>query len=402
MKYFKLLEECYLVSGEKESAIYNILSGDVFIVNSVEKELLAQTESNIPVIEACEKIGLKIETAKAYLNNLIEAKLGKYAETPLTVEKLELLPKWMEKIFFKLPPVINRATIEIGNRCDLSCDFCGSKSKINKMKCLSCNGDGNNEFIELNMAYEIIDILAIYNCKQIYIKGGNLLLDWNKVKKIVEYAIKTGINNIVLNIVSSIKDNEIIEYIKEKKITLMVQKYIKEEFNIWQLFDEVKIYEGINVTYLFLADYRIKNDVYNLYKSLTEHNFQNIMFDFFVPNDRELVPKEYIKDLSRLQRVSMESISISKKYNPCFFQSCFFDNEGNIYPCSGLREFMYGNINNISATFKEENLNKYWKLNKDSLSECKSCELRYACDDCRGLTYALTNDLDRNIFCIKK
>ena len=168
----------------------------------------------------------------------------------------------------------------------------------------------------------------------------------------------------------------------------MVQKYIKEDFNIWQLFDEVKIYEGINVTYLFLADYRIKNDVYNLYKSLTEHNFQNIMFDFFVPNDRELVPKEYIKDLSRLQRVSMESISISKKYNPCFFQSCFFDNEGNIYPCSGLREFMYGNINNISATFKEENLNKYWKLNKDSLSECKSCELRYACDDCRGLTYA--------------
>ena len=40
-----------------------------------------------------------------------------------TVEKLELLPKWMEKIFLKLPPVINRATIEIGTRCDLSCDF---------------------------------------------------------------------------------------------------------------------------------------------------------------------------------------------------------------------------------------------------------------------------------------
>lgn len=64
-------------------------------------------------------------------------------------------------------------------------------------------------------------------------------------------------------------------------------------------------------------------------------------------------------------------------------------------------DFKYGNIANISTTFKEENLNSFWKLNKDLLTGCKSCELRYACNDCRGLTYALTKDLDGNVFCIK-
>lgn len=299
MKYFKLFEECYLISGERESAIYNILSGDIFIVKSDENKMLLQTENNIPVTEACEKIEMKIETAKVYLNELIEANLGRYAKTPITAEKLELLPKWVEKIFFKLPPVINRATIGVGNECNLSCDFCGSQGRINKMKCLSCNGDKQDykEIIDLETAYEIIDVLAKYNCRQIYLKGGNLLLNWNKIKNIIEYAIKARIN-IILNLVTFIENSEIVEYIREKKISLIIQKNINQDFNISDVISEVKKYEGIIYTYLFLAEYEMKNEVFNLYNSLYKQNIKNVMFDFIVPSDRRLVPKEYVKDLS--------------------------------------------------------------------------------------------------------
>ena len=67
-------------------------------------------------------------------------------------------------------------------------------------------------------------------------------------------------------------------------------------------------YEGIIYTYLFLAEYEMKNEVFNLYNSLYKQNIKNVMFDFIVPSDRRLVPKEYVKDLSMLDRVSIESI----------------------------------------------------------------------------------------------
>ena len=52
----------------------------------------------------------------------------------------------------------------------------------------------------------------------------------------------------------------------------------------------------------------MKNEVFNLYNSLYKQNIKNVMFDFIVPSDRRLVPKEYVKDLSMLDRVSIESI----------------------------------------------------------------------------------------------
>ncbi|MEN8435944.1 hypothetical protein NX821_003204 (plasmid) [Clostridium septicum] len=404
MKYFKLFEECYLVNGDKKDAIYNILSGDIFSVESDEKKLLVQTENNISIVDACKEAGINICIAKTFFDKLIDYRLGSYSETPITAEKLELLPKWMEKMFFKLPPVINRSTISLGNQCNLECDFCGSKNKTNKLKCLTCTGNESNEidFIELEKAYQIIDLLVKYECTELYLKGGNLLLNWNILKYIIDYSLKSGIKNVVLNLVSSIEEIEVIEYLRKNNISLMIQKYITEDYDIQNIINDIKKYEGINHMHLFLADYKIKNYVFNFYNLLIQNNIKNIMFDFIVPSELNLVPPEYIKDLSTLQRVSIESLSINKKYNPCFYKSCHFDNIGNIYPCSGLLDFKYGDIDNIANTFKEENLNTFWKFNKDSLPKCKLCELRYACNDCRGLTYSLTGDLYENIVCMKK
>lgn len=404
MKYFKLFEECYLVSGDKEGAIYNILSGDIFSVKSYEKNLLIHTENNKPIVDACIKLGIQQNVAKNYLDKLIKAKLGSYTETPVTAEKLELLPKWVEKIFFKLPPIINRATIGVSNQCNLSCDFCGLKDKTNKLKCLTCTGNeaGNVEFIELEKAYKIVDLLVKYDCKQIYLKGGNLLLNWSILKDIIDYSFKSGIKNIVLNLVCSVGESEIIDYLRNNNISIIIQKNINESFDVREVINNDKKYKGINHTYLFLSDYKRKSEVFNLYNLFIKHNIKNIMFDFIVPNDLNLLPKEYIRDLSILGRPSIKSISINKKYNPCFYQSCYFDNIGNIYPCSGLLDFKYGDINKIATTFKEENLNTFWKLSKESLPECRLCEMRYACDDCRGLTYTFTGKLSKNVFCAKK
>jgi len=38
-------------------------------------------------------------------------------------------------------------------------------------------------------------------------------------------------------------------------------------------------------------------------------------------------------------------------------------------------------------------IRQYWDLSYDKIEVCRDCEYRYACHDCRPLTYGLTGEL---------
>ncbi|GAB4204436.1 MAG: hypothetical protein Fur0023_12220 [Bacteroidia bacterium] len=62
------------------------------------------------------------------------------------------------------------------------------------------------------------------------------------------------------------------------------------------------------------------------------------------------------------------------------------DRNGNIKNCPTMDK-SYGNIKNVplfSAVVKKT-FTKYWHINKDKISDCRVCEFRYICSDCRAL-----------------
>ena len=53
----------------------------------------------------------------------------------------------------------------------------------------------------------------------------------------------------------------------------------------------------------------------------------------------------------------------------------------DVYPCVMERELSHGNLKN--GNLKDLIDNKICSLSKDYIEECKECEFRYACYDCR-------------------
>ena len=65
----------------------------------------------------------------------------------------------------------------------------------------------------------------------------------------------------------------------------------------------------------------------------------------------------------------------------CFSRRLYFSVDSDVFPCVMERRFLHGNIKGkkISAIIDSDILD----LNKDKIDECKECEFRYCCFDCR-------------------
>jgi len=87
-------------------------------------------------------------------------------------------------------------------------------------------------------------------------------------------------------------------------------------------------------------------------------------------------------------------------YNSCLGHKVAIDAKGNIKPCLWADEIL-GNINqdNIRSYIINGKFDKFWELPKDSIDDCKICELRYGCNDCRITSEGKISLSEKPIFC---
>ncbi|MBP2619379.1 grasp-with-spasm system SPASM domain peptide maturase [Chryseobacterium jejuense] len=74
-------------------------------------------------------------------------------------------------------------------------------------------------------------------------------------------------------------------------------------------------------------------------------------------------------------------------HNSCLHKKISIDIEGNIKNCPLMQE-SFGKIQNISLeeALAQPGFKRYWNITKDSIEDCKDCEFRYICTDCRAYT----------------
>lgn len=85
---------------------------------------------------------------------------------------------------------------------------------------------------------------------------------------------------------------------------------------------------------------------------------------------------------------------LNKNYNSCLYKKVAVDSLGRIKNCPCMVE-EYGNVSSylISDVVKSASFKKYWHIRKDFIQECKYCEFRYVCQDCRAFIKK-----ERNVF----
>lgn len=74
-------------------------------------------------------------------------------------------------------------------------------------------------------------------------------------------------------------------------------------------------------------------------------------------------------------------------YNTCWYGKFAIAESGDVLPCVFEREIKYGNLKNrsIKELLNSIELKKYWFMDFSQINECKVCEYRFACKDCRPL-----------------
>jgi len=84
---------------------------------------------------------------------------------------------------------------------------------------------------------------------------------------------------------------------------------------------------------------------------------------------------------------NVDTFSESQRFNTCLNKKISIDTEGEIKNCPSML-LTYGNIRNksIEDIASDDGFQSYWHMKKDDIDDCKVCEFRHVCTDCRAYT----------------
>lgn len=367
--YFKLNPECYLINGEKNGAILDLINLKIYALNYNESTELTYAEKSSIT-----------QNNSEFLLKLKENNLGNFYANSVYIDKIRVGPL-REQDDNKLK--LNKTFLEINNNCNRNCLYCSHSGYKRTLGCLGCNKwDDNGDPLTLDKWKSIIDELVDLQCNDIFITGGDLTLQWEKTLEILTHA-KGKFNNIQINI-------------NQKSISENIINDIKGLANIIIQTDDPNDLKSNDFTYLLILQAHNRH----LFNKLKD--YKNVLIDFVISDEDDLSDLP-IMTKDKIFPVEVNQFFNNLEYHPCIGNVVTISNNGDVLICPTMRDKKFGNITNTPLykifNTKMEKINKLWKLNLDKIDICKGCEFRYTCTDCRSLEKNLTGQLNGKILC---
>ena len=253
---------------------------------------------------------------------------------------------------------------------------------------MGCNKwNDNNESLTLKKWEELLEELSDLGCTEIFLKGGDLTLSWDKTMPIIDYA-KGMFEQIYITLHKQSLSESIMNDLEHKANLIIQCENLKE------------ISSSAVQAYAYLLTVT-PDDWRNISSVISNIIDKNIMIDFvisdvdYLANDIQMMPR----DIS----LNIYKFTNSMKYHPCLGRTITITHSGDVIPCPLMRKHKLGNIRDKELYTIFENAEgdtyKFWTLNLDKIEKCKSCEFRYACNDCRALEESLTGRLTGKTIC---
>lgn len=360
---YYLCKNVYVVDGAVNAAIYDLNRHLLYQLSKAASLLLYK----------CLEEDYFCEEEQIGINNFINK--GLITAEYVTPHKITELIR---------ETTVDFAWIEVTTKCNYKCIHCYEEASI-------CGGN--------TMSYDdfchVVDELQEYGIEKIQLIGGEPCILGNELLHYLDYAVGK-FENIMIYTNGSLVTDEMISYFKENKIYILLSIYSYAS----SVHDSVTKVDGSHARTIKILS-RFK-EAGILFKT------KNVIMKGVYPGDKntDLYTLNQHKDIVRLTgRANIELLSfdllkrkmitrdnfkrpISKEYvsrlvsgHNCFSRRLYFSWDLNVYPCVMERRISHGNLHN-SKLFNLINTNII-KMNKDTIEECKECELRYACSDCR-------------------
>lgn len=300
---------------------------------------------------------------------------------------------------FAFPRHIDYAWIELTNQCNLRCTHCYNESEQRIKKRLTYE-----DFVH------VVDELVRFGIKAVQLIGGEpFLIKEDVLFKMLDYASKS-FNEFEVFFNGTLTSKEHLERIKRDypncKIAMSLHSFIKEEH---EKITQVKgSYEKSVETLRNLQELEIPFRYVGIYAAGIDIGKE---LDFGVPYRRDYIRLTGRGNLSHYDRqlLSEKIITLDTfKFNDleatlkstysecCFANYLYVGSDMNVYPCVMERRLCHGNLKNRSLTeILDRSLINY---SKDDVKECKYCEFRHICKDCRPDSISMKVD-DKPWYC---
>lgn len=380
-KYFIFNNDIILIEGKERGLIHNLNNGTAFSIDKYSKEYLSMIISGKTINEV---IGENKDFIQ-YLDMLVNKKIGYYSDYFVksgVINYKKNVDKSVKTVWF-----------ELRKACNLNCCHCYLDS--------NSNCDNDLKLLSLEEWKKVIDELEGHSPLKVILIGGEPLL-YKGIEELIDYCReKFNKSEIVLYSNITLLTDKIEKCIIKNKIKVVTSVYSHDEgthdkitnkkgsFNSTVRNIKRLIEKGVYVqANTVIMTYNV-NDIDKtllFVKELTE-NRGKIDYIRNVGKSKEhlLIKNEKTK---KFNLVKKDEFIRNYSGNTCYQGKINITCDGYVSPCimsNKYIDYRY-NIRNYSISDIIENYiyPTFWCLSKDAIDECKECEYRYICKDCRA------------------
>lgn len=409
MHYFRLNNDCFLIQG-RGAALYDVSRSRVFLLDQEASDVLRACEEQQPL-----KMEWTAGPVRQFLDLLMAEGLGCNYDRPVYIDKMRwLAPLQSLRTLFDAPPYL-KLDWSITNRCDNHCPFCPRhQHQVVWQACRSClrRDDSPENLSLLDDPKSLIKQLAQLGMSGIHIRGGNPLLQWERLLTILnvlkEYprlrlAISTPgtgrsledivslyqYKNLGLNVVligfdpvpgprrsdgapDSARQFELLDALLAAHCAFHISVLIPGGLSLDGPFVSQSIYDR----------WKIKPTFVEFYSPQNSGNQGEFRFTFAKDGKKRLDPwRDPNHFFFRFEK------------NTCLSGGMELTAGGSIMPCPGLDQVCGKVINaDLSSALKGSLLYDLWEKPKHEIRGCEQCALRYGCSTCAAAEFAGENN----------
>lgn len=284
-------------------------------------------------------------------------------------------------------------------RCNLACEYCYNKSKLN-----------STVEMDVEQWKQVVDILKESSKPRIYFTGGEPTL-YKDFDVIVNYVYEKGLqmelltNGTMLHQINeeTLKKLSAITVSLDNIGNAKTHRLNSEQYNV---LDNILMVhnKGIKTTVHSVVSNDTIDEINEVKEYLSRYGINHIC-SIYIPNSTDEICKVPLEIAPETvdEPYSLQDVG---RCSACF-QILAINPFGNIYPCQSLMEdeFVLGNVNENGwlDTVRNHNLTKYFLYRTvEQIDVCRDCEVRTVCGGgCPAISYNIYNSLEHRLdyFC---
>jgi radical SAM protein with 4Fe4S-binding SPASM domain len=389
-QFFFLNDDCVLVNGIKNSVIINFKNQEIFRANNFSKRIIELGETGYRLSEVSKLLELEVIDLQTFIKELAEKNLIRFSSKPK-----------IDKTIEKSSPKLDFLWMEVTSQCNLRCSHCYADARPKQYD------DPSTDEIK-----KWIDEVADLGCKKVQFTGGECTIR-NDLRELIAYAKEKGFDTIEVFTNGTLLTETLIQYFSQNgiNVALSLYSYRSETHeaitgipgSFAKTLGSIKLllaYE-VPIRCAVIAMKQNEDELDGTCHFLNEMGIYSKPPDPIRPIgrgiDKENWPSKY--GLRSIQ--TNPDFSVDRKiyeqslfWNNCWFGKITITNDGNVLPCVFARDQIAGNVRKKALSqIINEDMIKFWGLNKDKVKVCKDCEYRYLCHECRPWAYGFTGDI---------